>query len=166
MCIAVTWPATRRAKLAGIFELARLVLTYYVLTAGDSSSRVSMAASAFALTGDYLLILGPWPVRPLAAVLCGAAAITHVFWSASVEGSRRSWELLVTKACTSGADALQVDKLQELMLLSVSGLDETQMRAATQSGVAEQLAAATRMREAGIQPVGGQRRMQVVLARS
>ena len=114
MCIATSWSARRVAILAALFDLGACFVFYQALTGGDDSSQLTLAASLMALTGDYLLLLGPQPTRKVAAALCAAACLTHVYWSWTIEGPRQSWQRRIRSACSSGPTAIPAEHAADL----------------------------------------------------
>lgn len=161
MCIAVSWRSSGVAKLTAIFEIATCLISYFVLSAGASSSMLNLFASGMALFGSCLLLSRQSRMRTMAAFLCLSAALVHVGWSIFAEGSRSRWQLGMRNACASGLPSLvNASELQELLLLSITRVDVTRVIELTVAGVQGQMDSRAKMMKEGIQPIGGFRPLQ------
>lgn len=165
MCIAVSWRAARVAKLSALFELGCLLLAWHLAAGDGRESLLPVAASLLSLGATGLLVFFgdvASRARKCALLCCGASVVLHLWWSISIDGARRLWKQGVAQVCASGVSSLmQSPQWESLLAMASTELNASEVVASTAAGIEEQLGAIAKMREAGLRPMGGMRRLEV-----
>ncbi|KAL1522685.1 hypothetical protein AB1Y20_017661 [Prymnesium parvum] len=161
MCIAVSWPSTRVAKLSLAFKSLSCLATYPLLSPHAAAALLALAAALLALAGSLLLLCARPRLRPPAALLCALSAAAQLGWSAAAEAPRRQWQRGVGLACAAATPALLPSaELRALLEHSRTGLQLDEVLSAVAAAVEAERSRAASMRAAGVRPVGGGRALR------
>jgi hypothetical protein len=151
MCIAVSWPASRVAKLACFFELASVYYSSSLMVSASMPVGIPLAMGTAIFAATVLLPRNSLVARRLAAGLCVIAACGHAACSLIIEVYQRRWKSLLLSACQVGIDHV-TPELEALIQESVTGLGIKEVINQTVSSIIRHESVLAGVADAGLRP--------------
>mmetsp|Transcript_38505 Transcript_38505/g.87493 ORF Transcript_38505/g.87493 Transcript_38505/m.87493 type:complete len:242 (-) Transcript_38505:227-952(-) len=151
MCIAVSWPASRVAKLACFFELASVYYSSSLMVSASMPVGIPLAMGTAIFAATVLLPRNSLVARRLAAGLCVIAACGHAACSLIIEVYQRRWKSHLLSACQVGIDHV-TPELEALIQESVTGLGIKEVINQTVSSIIRHESVLAGVADAGLRP--------------